>query len=123
MMQVSTSEENYLKAIFILKKNDVTVREIDVAHCLGYSKPSVSFAVKKLEQREYIFVKADHSLELTDAGRKIAETTYAKYCFFVNALITFGVPPKQAEEDAHRLEHAISRESFERLMAAHSTAQ
>lgn len=110
----TTSREDYLKAILVLSQGENKVRSIDVANYLGFSKASISRAVSLLSEEGYLYVE-NHGLYLTNKGKEIAEMTYDKYYFFSKELINLGVNPKTAHEDACRLEHAISDESFLKL--------
>lgn len=110
----TTSREDYLKAILVLSRKYNPVRSIDLASYLGFSRPSISRAVSLLESEGYITVQ-NHGLYLTEKGKKTAEETYDKFCFFAETLISIGVSPKTAKEDACRLEHAISNESFDKI--------
>ena len=114
-MVIHESAEDYLEAVLMLSEKNVAVRSIDVAAQLGYSKPSVSIAMKKL--RENGFVEMNHSgfITLTEAGRKIAEDTYEKHKVISKVLIAMGVPAEIALKDACRMEHTLSPESFEAI--------
>ena len=96
-MKLHASGEDYLEAILVLHKKMGMVRSVDVARHLEVTKPSVYF------------------LHLTDVGREVAEQIYEKHLFFTERLIAAGVDPKTAEQDACRIEHVISEESFQRL--------
>ena len=111
----TTSREDYLKAILVLQKHAGSVRSVDVSRYLGVSKPSVSRAVATLTEGGFLFMDEDCFLHLTDVGRNIAETTYERHCFFTRQLMRLGVDRRTAEEDACRLEHAISETSFRKL--------
>ena len=111
-MRLQESGEMYLEAIFVLSRKQGRVRSIDVSEYLGYSKPSVSRAVGLLKNGEYLTVDPDGSLNLTDSGREIAEKIYERHTFLTEMLIRLGVSRETAAEDACRLEHAISDESF-----------
>lgn len=117
-MTLSSSRENYLKTIYILKKNTGVVRSVDIAQALSISKPSVCAAVKQLQKQGYITKEETGLIELTDSGRVEAEFIFERHCFFEEKLIDAGVPPEQAHIDAGRLEHAISEESFKALKRA-----
>lgn len=114
-MTLSTSHENYLKVIYILKKESGAVRSIDIAQYMGISKPSVCSAVKLLQANGCITKGSDGLIELTPAGSAEAEAIFERHCFFEQQLIAAGVSPSQAHADAGRLEHAVSPESFEAL--------
>ena len=114
-MSVHESGEMYLEAIHVLTKKNGHVRSIDVSEYLGYSKPSVSRAMGILRSGGYITVEKDGSINLTDTGREIAEKIYARHTLLTKLLIHIGVSEETAAEDACKLEHAISDESFEAL--------
>lgn len=106
------SVEDYLEAILILSKQKPQVRSIDVANELGYSKPSVSVAMKNLRQKGYVNVSEEGYLSLTGEGQKLASTVYERHSVISGWLIRLGVSPEIAVEDACRMEHDISDESF-----------
>lgn len=114
-MKLHTSGENYLKAIYILEKKNGMVRSVDVATHMGVSKPSVSHAVKILQDCGVIYMDEDHYLHLTEDGREIAENLYERYQYFSEHLTDAGVDSAVAEEEACKMEHTISHESFQRL--------
>lgn len=119
-MQIRESAENYLETILILQNRLGQVRSIDIAHELSYAKPSVSVAMKKLRVNGYIEIDSDGYITLLDNGREIAEKIYERHTFLTDWLITLGVNPKTATEDACRIEHVISSETFE-VLKAHVT--
>ena len=121
-MKIQESAENYLEAILILKQNKGSVRSIDIAHYLNFSKPSVSIAMKNLRNSELITVDSDVFISLTDAGHEIAETIFERHTDLSNMLINLGVPADIAAEDACRMEHVISPESF-RAIKDHLNSQ
>ena len=114
-MDIHESGEMYLEAIYVLTGKNGFVRSIDVSEYLGYSKPSVSRAMGILRKGEYIAVDKDGGITLTPAGREIAEKIYARHTLLTKLLIHIGVSEETAAEDACKLEHAISDESFEAL--------
>ena len=114
-MGVHESGEMYLEAIYVLTKETGFVRSIDVSEYLGYSKPSVSRAMGILRSGGYITVDKDGSITLTQSGLEIAEKIYARHTLLTKLLIHIGVSEETAAEDACKLEHAISDESFEAL--------
>ena len=114
-MGVHESGEMYLEAIHVLTKQNGHVRSIDVSEYLGYSKPSVSRAMGILRSGGYITVDKDGGLSLTDSGLEIAEKIYARHTLLTRLLVHIGVSEETAAEDACKLEHAISDESFEAL--------
>lgn len=117
MMKLHASGEDYLEAILILQKQkgESAVRSIDLARHMGFSKPSISHAVGVLKSGGFLTVDGDGYLHLTDAGKEVAEKIYERHCILTAGLINMGVSPKQAEQDACRIEHAISDESFQKL--------
>ena len=118
MKTYMTAREDYLKAIFVLRSKLGEVHSVDVARYLGITKPSVSQAVGILTKEGYLFVDKKHVLHLTERGEDRAEKVYDRHCFFTSHLISLGVNPTTAEEDACRMEHAISEESFQKLKEA-----
>ena len=115
MKQLHASGEDYLEAILVLKRKKGVVRSIDVARYLGVSKPSVCHAVNTLKDGGFLVMDEDHFLRFTDIGRDVSEKTYEKHCFFTRLLVDAGVEPKTAEQDACRMEHAISDDSFQKI--------
>ena len=111
-MTVRESGEMYLEAILVLAKKSGYVRSIDVSEYLGYSKPSVSRAMGILREGGYILVEKDGAITLTDSGKKLAETIYERHTVLSDLLIRLGVDEKTATDDACRIEHDISAESF-----------
>ena len=109
------SLEDYLETILILSRRLPTVRSIDVASELNFSKPSVSVAVKNLKNRGYILVSEDGYLHLTDEGQKIAENVYERHTLLADWLIYLGVDPQIAANDACKREHDITPESYEAM--------
>lgn len=114
-MVIQESAENYLETILILQQRNGTVRSIDIANELQFSKPSVSVAMKNLRNNGYIEMDKTGQIRLLSAGKKIAETVYEKHTTITQFLTALGVDPKTAAEDACRIEHVISRESFEAI--------
>lgn len=113
-MQIRESAENYLETILILsqRKGKGEVRSIDIVNELDFSKPSVSVAMKNLRENGYITVNKDGYIDLTEKGAEIAERMYERHTLLSKWLITLGVDEKTAVEDACRMEHVISAESF-----------
>ena len=120
-MKIHESAENYLETILILKKRLGQVRSIDIASELSFSKPSVSVAMKNLRLNGYIDVSKDGYITLLEKGQEIAERIYERHTLFSDWLITLGVSPEVAAEDACRIEHVISAESFDALKRACAT--
>jgi len=116
-MKIQESAENYLEAIFILKKRNGYVRSIDIAAELGYSKPSISRAMKLLRENNYIIMGDDGYIALTETGTAIAERMYERHAFLSQFLMGLGVDEQTAIADACRIEHVISQETFDRLRA------
>ena len=111
-MAIHESGEDYLEAILMIKKRSGNVRSIDVARELSFSKPSVSVEMKNLKTSNYITVDENGFINLTEAGQEIAEKIYERHTFLTNWLTSLGVDPEVAAEDACKMEHAISSESF-----------
>ena len=113
-MQIRESAENYLETILILsqRKGKGEVRSIDIVNELEFSKPSVSVAMKNLRENSYITDHKDGYIRLTDKGLEIAEKMYERHTLLSQWLIKLGVDEKVAVEDACRMEHVISAESF-----------
>lgn len=114
-MKILESAENYLETILILKNRLGTVRSIDIANELDYTKPSVSVAMKNLRENGYIEMDGSGHITLTKKGLEIAETMYERHTLLSNWLTQLGVNAKTAVEDACRIEHVISAESFEAI--------
>ena len=115
MMQLQESGEMYLETIYILSKKIEAVRSLDVAEYMGFSKPSVSRAVGLLKNGKYILVDKNGYITLTEAGLKIAKKIYERHTLLTEYLIRLGVSEKNAAEDACKIEHDISDESFEAI--------
>ncbi len=111
-MKIQESAENYLETILILQQRLGNVRSIDIVNELNFSKPSVSVAMKNLRENGYICMDKDGYITLTGAGRQIADTIYERHTLFSQWLMRLGVNEKTALEDACRIEHVISPESF-----------
>ena len=116
-MKIQDSAEDYLEAILAIREKKGTVRSIDVAHHLNYSKPSVSRAMSLLRENGYVSMDRDGLLTLTDAGMEIASRIYERHRLLTEWLTALGVSPEVAAEDACRIEHDISEETFSRLKA------
>lgn len=111
-MVLQESGEMYLETILILSKERPQVRSIDVSEYMGFSKPSISRAIGLLKSEDYLIMETDGSLILTDKGRAIAEKIYERHTLLTDFLIRLGVDPQVAAEDACKMEHDISDESF-----------
>ena len=114
-MKLQESAEMYLETIYILKQKHPQVRSIDIVAELDYKKSSVSVAMKKLRENGFIEMDEDGFIALTDKGRQIAESMYERHTFISRWLIQLGVEEATAIEDACRMEHVISQESFEAI--------
>ena len=114
-MKIQESAENYLETILIINEKKAHVRSIDIATELNFSKPSVSIAMKNLRENGYIIMKPDGYITLTEKGRAIADTIYERHQVISKMLMMLGVSEQTATEDACRIEHVISPESFEAI--------
>ena len=114
-MKIHASGEDYLEAVLILQKKQGMVRSIDLARYMGFSKPSISHAVGVLKNGGFLTVDDDGFLHLTVIGREIAEKIYERHLFFTEQLVFMGVDRNIAEQDACRIEHVISDESFQKM--------
>lgn len=117
-MVIHESAEDYLETILMLSKKLPVVRSIDIANEMGYKKSSVSIAMKNLREAEHIRVTKEGYIYLTDSGTEIAEMIYERHQILSSWLIKLGVDKKVAEEDACRIEHDISKESFNAIKKA-----
>ena len=111
-MHSNESAEDYLESILMLSEKLPVVRSVDVSNDLGYKKSSVSIAMKNLRNKNLITMTDSGYIYLTEKGREIASTVYERHKFFTNMLIDLGVPDKTASDDACRIEHIISEETF-----------
>ena len=109
------SLEDYLETILSLQKKKGHVRSIDIANEMNFSKPSVSVAMKNLREKEYIVMEDDGSIRLTESGRLRAESVLERHTLISDWLISIGVSPETAREDACKVEHDLSEESFEAI--------
>ncbi len=115
MSHTNESAENYLETILILSKKLPVVRGVDISNELGFKKSSVSIAMKNLRQKQHITVTDAGYIYLTESGLEIAEMIYERHQFLSSWLMRLGVDEKIATEDACRIEHVISKESFEAI--------
>ena len=111
-MHLQESGEMYLETIYVLSQNSNCVRSIDVAEHMGYSKPSVSRAMGLLKQGGYVIVDEDGFLVLTEEGRNMAQKIFDRHTVLSKLLVSMGVCEKTAAEDACKIEHVISDETF-----------
>ena len=116
-MKIQESAEHYLETIFILQNRNGSVRSIDIATELAYSKPSVSRAMKLLRERNYITMEETGQIKLSESGFALASNLFERHTVLSAFLVSTGVSPKTAYEDACRIEHVISEESFACLKA------
>lgn len=114
-MKIYESAEDYLEAILSLQERHGMVRSIDIANELHFSKPSVSVAMKNLRQNGYVQMDDQGHITLTPSGQAIADTMYERHTLLSNWLIYLGVDPRTAAEDACRMEHTLSAESFDAI--------
>lgn len=114
-MVIHESAEDYLESILVLRERRGQVRSIDVVNELGYSKPSVSIAMKKLRESGYISMDADGSITLNESGLEIASRIYGRHKTITRFFVLLGVDPTVAAEDACKVEHDLSDETFARL--------
>ena len=114
-MKIKESAENYLETILMLSKKLPVVRAVDIANELGYKKSSVSIAMKHLRENNHITVTSSGFISLTESGRAIAEMIYERHEMLTKVLTSIGVPEEIAAEDACKIEHIISPESFEAI--------
>ena len=114
-MQLQESGQMYLETIYVLSKTLNGVHSIDISAHMGYSKPSVSRAVNLLKSGGYITIDEENHITLTETGLEIAEKIYNRHIVLSKMLMALGVPEEIAAEDACRMEHTISDESFEAI--------
>ena len=117
-MKIQESAQNYLETILIITNRNGSCRSIDIANELSYSKPSVSVAMKNLRENGYIDVMGDGKIVLLEPGRQIAENLFERQTILTKALETLGVSAETAAEDACRIEHILSQESFDAIRRA-----
>ena len=115
-MVIRESAEDYLESILMLQERNGQVRSIDIVNQLGYSKPSVSIAMKKLRENGYISMAGDGTITLNDSGMEIASRVYKRHRVITELFVLLGVERKQAAEDACRVEHDLSQETFSRIL-------
>lgn len=114
-MKIQESGENYLETILVLKRRNGSVRSVDIANELNFSKPSVSKAMSVLKQAGHVKVDRLNQILLTDSGQEIAEKIYERHLILTEWLTSIGVSEEVAAKDACRIEHVISEESFEKV--------
>ena len=114
-MKIQESQENYLERILMIEEEKGQVRSVDIANSMNFSKPSVSVAMKKLSEKGYVTFTPDSYIVLTKKGKEIAQRVYERHKLLSAILIALGVPEEIAKEDACRIEHDLSKESFEAI--------
>ena len=114
-MSTNESAENYLETILMLSKKLPVVRSVDIANELGFKKSSVSIAMKNLRENNHITVTDAGFIYLTESGKSIADMIYERHEFLTSWLVSLGVPEEIASEDACKMEHVVSKESFEAI--------
>ena len=116
-MHSNESAENYLETILVLSRKLPVVRSVDIANELGFKKSSVSIAMKNLREKNHITVTDAGFIYLTESGKEIAEMIYERHELLTDSLVKLGVAAETASEDACRIEHVISAESFAAIKA------
>lgn len=116
MMNIHASSEDYLETILVLSQRQGQVRSIDIVNEMNFSKPSISVAMKKLRENGYISMDYDGFITLEPPGREIAERIYARHRMLLDFLVHIGVSPEVAAEDACRMEHVISDETYQKIL-------
>ena len=116
-MEIHESAEDYLEAILVLRQRRGQVRSIDIVNELGYSKPSVSIAMKKLRESGYITMAVDGLITLNESGLAVAERVYRRHTTITKLFALLGVPAEQAAADACKVEHDLSEETFRCISA------
>ena len=116
-MEIHESAEDYLETILILKERTGQVRSIDIATKMNYTKPSISVAMKKLRENGYIEMDKDGFITLTPSGLEIASNIYERHKLLTDFFVALGVNEKTAAEDACKIEHDLSEETFEKIKA------
>ena len=116
-MTIQKSAEDYLEAMLMMKEKHGYIRSVDVAEQLGVTKPSVSYATKRLRENGYITMDRSGFITLTDSGMEIANRMYSRHKTLTEFFVSIGVNPVTAREDACKIEHDISQETFDALCA------
>ena len=119
-MKVLESAENYLEAILMIREEKGTVRAIDIVNRLGFSKPSVSVAMRNLETNEFITRDSDGLISLTESGEEIASMIFERHKLLTDLFVRLGVNPETARDDACKVEHDLSEETFECIKKAYT---
>ena len=118
-MKLLESAENYLEAILMVRQEKGAVRAIDIVNKLGFSKPSVSVAMKNLETNEFITRDGDGFIRLTESGEEIASMIYERHNLLTDIFVRIGVDPETARDDACKVEHDLSEDTFECIKKAY----
>ena len=116
-MQILKASEDYLEAMLMMKERHGMIRSIDIAEALGVTKPSVSYAAKRLRENGYITMDQDSLITLTESGMAIAERIYERHQLLTEFLLRLGVDEQTAREDACKIEHDVSDATFEAIKA------
>ena len=119
-MAMNESAENYLEAILMVREEKGAVRSIDIVNHLGFSKPSVSVAMKQLENNDFITRDKDGYIRLTETGEEIARMIYERHKLLTDLFISLGVNEQTARDDACKIEHDLSEETFECIKKAYA---
>ena len=114
-MSIHESGENYLEQILMLSRQQEKVRAIDLCTALGFSRPTVSVMLRELRESGFVCTAENGGLALTEAGRAVADRMYERHCVITQALMALGVSRKAAQEDACKIEHDISDETFQKI--------
>lgn len=122
-MKVLEAGENYLEAILMEHKKHQFVRSIDLANALGYSKPTISVAMKQFRENGYIEIDESGNITLTEAGNEIAEKMYERHMVIAQFLMSVGVDEKTAYEDSCKIEHDISEKTFQCIKAFYNKSR
>ncbi len=121
-MNIRASAEDYLETILLLTKKTGMVRSIDIVEEMGFSKPSVSIAMKKLRENDFILMSNDGCITLTEKGEEAAKNVYDRHSTLYDWLVSIGVNAKTAAADACLMEHILSEEAFEAIKRQHERA-
>ena len=116
-MNLHKSGEDYLEAILVLQKKNGYVRSLDIAEYVGVTKPSISNATKLLREGGFLTMDGSKMIHLTEVGKEVAERIYERHRILTEYLTAIGVDPKVAEQDACKIEHDVSKETFDKMKA------
>ena len=118
-MKIQKAAEDYLEAMLMLKEKNGYIRSIDIAQLLGVTKPSVTYSTKRLRENGYITMDESGLITLTDSGMEIAQNIYNRHKVLTDFFIKLGVPVETAREDACKVEHDLSPETFQAIRDLH----